>query len=189
MDYEFFQLLSDRIDRARPDARPRLSELRTQLLDLTQRFDAQLAQRRAQMRQLLDALLEEEDPGEVIRQNPNIVDEQFLEMVQEELDRADAGGDPAREVKLQMLVRALEQLSAPPPEFDVINRLIEAPDDAARQALLDGLGEDRLAAVLEMMMSVMPNVEAANDKRMTEALQTSYRLALKKSMRMKMKPG
>jgi hypothetical protein len=187
MDYEFFQLLSERIDRARPEARPRLSELRTELLGLIERFDAQIAQRRGQMKQMLDALLEEEDPGEIIRQNPNIVDEQFLEVVQEELDQAQDGGDPEREARLQKLVRALEQLSAPPPEFDTINRLVEARDDAARQEILDDLPEEELAGVLEMMMSVMPSVEASNDARVTEALRGAYRLALKKSMRMKMK--
>jgi hypothetical protein len=187
MDYEFFQLLSERIDRARPEARPRLSELRTELLGLIERFDAQIAQRRGQMKQMLDALLEEEDPGEIIRQNPNIVDEQFLEVVQEELDQAQDGGDPEREARLQKLVRALEQLSAPPPEFDTINRLVEARDDAARQEILDDLPEEELAGVLEMMMNVMPSVEASNDARVTEALRGAYRLALKKSMRMKMK--
>jgi hypothetical protein len=187
MDYEFFQLLSERIDRARPEARPRLSELRTELLGLIERFDAQIAQRRGQMKQMLDALLEEEDPGEIIRQNPNIVDEQFLEVVQEELDQAQDGGDPEREARLQKLVRALEQLSAPPPEFDTINRLVEARDDAARQEILDDLPEEELAGVLDMMMNVMPSVEASNDARVTEALRGAYRLALKKSMRMKMK--
>jgi hypothetical protein len=187
MDYEFFQQLSERIDRARPDARGRLSELRNQLLELTQRYDAQMAQRRSQLKQVLDSLLEEADPGELIRQNPNIVDEQFLEVVQAEMDRPDAGGDPIRAARLEMLVRAIEQLSAPPAEFAVINRLIEAPDDASRQAILDALPEDQLAAVLEMMMNVMPNVEASDDKRTTEALHAAYRLALRRSMRMKMK--
>jgi hypothetical protein len=187
MDYEFFQQLSERIDRARPDARGRLSELRNQLLELTQRYDAQMAQRRSQLKQVLDSLLEEADPGELIRQNPNIVDEQFLEVVQAEMDRPDAGGDPTRAARLEMLVRAIEQLSAPPAEFAVITRLIEAPDDAARQAILDELPEDQLAAVLEMMMNVMPNVEASDDKHTTEALQAAYRLALRRSMRMKMK--
>jgi len=187
MDYEFFQLLSERIDRARPEARPRLSELRTELLGLIERFDAQVAQRRGQMKQMLDALLEEEDPGEIIRQNPNFVDELFLEVVQEELDRAQ-DGDPEREARLQKLVRALDQLSAPPPEFDTINRLVEARDDAARQEILDDLPEEELAGVLEMMMNVMPSVEASNDARVTEALRGAYRLALKKSMRIKMKP-
>ena len=187
MDYEFFQMLSERIDRARPDARSRLSELRNQLLDLTQRYDAQIAQRRGQLKQVLEALLEEEDPGEVIRQNPNIVDELFLNVVQEELDRAEHGGSPERDAKLQKLVRALEQLSAPPPEFETINRLIEARDDTAREAILDALSEDQLAAVLEMMMSVMPGVEETNDAGVAEALRGAYRLALKKSMRMKMR--
>ncbi|HUF39443.1 MAG TPA: CpXC domain-containing protein [Anaerolineales bacterium] len=188
MDYEFFRLLSERIDRARPDARPRLSELRAQLLELTQHYDEQVAQRQAQLEQLLEALLEEDDPGDVIRQNPNIIDEQFLEVVQEALDRAAEGGDQGREQKLERLVRAIEQLSAPPPEFEVINRLVEAPDDDARAAILDALTPDQLSAVVEMLMNVMPNVEAADDARTAEALRAVYRLALRKSMRLKMKP-
>jgi hypothetical protein len=38
-----------------------------------------------------------------------------------------------------------------------------------------------------MMMNVMPNVEASDYQRTTEALQAANRLALRRSMRMKMK--
>ena len=57
MDYQFFQLLTDRIDRARGDGRARLIELRDKLLELTREIDQQMEKRRIAARQQLDETL------------------------------------------------------------------------------------------------------------------------------------
>ena len=101
MDYEFFQLLSTRIDNSSEDAQPALKDTRRKLLELTAQYDAQAAQQMAQMKQLVDALLEEEDPREIFMQNPDLLDELFLNALQSELEAARAAGDFTRSGKIQ----------------------------------------------------------------------------------------
>ncbi len=186
MDYEFFQKLSERIDRARPDARPRLAELRQQLLELTAQYDAQAAQQMAQMKQLIDALLQEEDPREIIRQNPELVDEMFLAALQDELEAARQSGDFTRSGKIQELVQVIDEMSAPPPEFEMINKLVTAADDEARNKLLDKLSKEQLSAISEMMMNVVAQVESTGDEKTKEIVKSVYRLVLRRSMKMSM---
>jgi hypothetical protein len=61
MDYQFFQLLSERIDRARGDGRARLVKLRDTLLQYTQEYDRDIVQRVEQTRQKLEQVLSEVD--------------------------------------------------------------------------------------------------------------------------------
>ena len=56
-DYQFFQLLSDRIERARGDGRARLIKLRDEILDITRELDRQMAERLQASRQLLEEIL------------------------------------------------------------------------------------------------------------------------------------
>jgi ribosomal protein S27E len=64
LDYQFFQVLSDHIDRARGSGRERLIELREKLLKLTSEIDKQMALRATEARKLLDKIL----------QSPNITE-------------------------------------------------------------------------------------------------------------------
>ena len=183
MDYEFFQLLSKKIDQAGESDQPALKELRQKLLDLTAQYDAQAAQQMAQMKQLVDALLEEEDPREIFMQNPDLLDEVFLNALQAELEAARAAGDFTRSGKIQKLVEVIDEMSAPPAEFELINQLIMAPDEAARNELLDAVSAEQLGALTEMLMNVVAQVEQSGDERTAEAVKAVYRMVLKRSMK------
>jgi len=129
MDYSFFQMLSERIDRARGKGRKRLTDLREKLLEYTQEVDQELEARRNLATQNLEALLQSEDVTEAMQQNLGIVDEVFLQVIDDELDSARKSGNIKRSGKLQQIQEVINNAMAPPPEIELINELIELTDD------------------------------------------------------------
>jgi len=190
MDYEFFQLLSKKVDAAEADARVQLEEIRTKLLDLTAQYDAQMAQQMAQMKQVVDVLIEEDNQREILMQNSELLDETFFNVIQAELEGARQSGDFIRSGKIQKLIEVIDEMSAPPPELEIINRLITAPDDNARINLLDSLPGEQVANLVEMLMNVIGQIEQSGDEATAEKVREVYRLVLRRSMRMNLKnPG
>ncbi len=187
MDYPFFQALSDRIERARGDGRQRLVDLRQQLLELTRQYDEQMELQLAQTRKLLDALLAEPDMHAILAENPGIVDEFFVQVLQTELDAARKSGDLLRGGKLQQIVEILNELTAPAPEADLIDKLVDAPDEATRQSILESLPANSVQNLVEMLMGVMQQVEASSDTETLEMVKAVYKQALRFSMRAKIK--
>ena len=57
LDYEFFTILSDRIEQASVEQKPHLTELREKLLTMTKEIDEQMKERLEASRKLLDQIL------------------------------------------------------------------------------------------------------------------------------------
>ncbi len=187
MDYQFFQMLSDRVEKARGEGRARLATLREQLLALTKSFDQRRETQVAQIRQFLNAVIGSGNIPEVIAQNANAIDELFLNVVAMELEAARKAGDMTRSGKLQEVLDTIEEMSAPPAEMQILNELIGMDDDVARQALLKELPAEAIGVLAETLMGVMGQVEASGDAALAERVQMVYKQVLKYSMRMNMR--
>jgi hypothetical protein len=182
MDYEFFRLLSERIDRARGDGRARLIELREQLLELTSEIDKQMAERAARAQQLLNSLLETADPAQSLTQNLQVVDEFFVQELENALEAARNQSDLEKIEKLNKMVEVLESMSTAPPEIEFIQELIDASDDAARRALLEQNQEKVTPEFLDTLMNISAQTEAGEDKELAARVSALYKLALRFSM-------
>ncbi|MCK4978187.1 MAG: hypothetical protein KAS36_14730, partial [Anaerolineales bacterium] len=101
MDYEFFSMLSARIDRARGDGRTRLIELREHLLEMTQAVDQQMEARANQAQQLLNSLLQAENIEEAMLQSLPAIDEFFIHELDAALETARKEGDLEKSAKLK----------------------------------------------------------------------------------------
>jgi hypothetical protein len=173
MDYSFFQMLSDRIDRARGAGRQRLIELREKLLELTSEFDEQLKVRSAQSLELLESILKSEDVRNATMQNLPRIDEFFLQIVNQELEASKKRGDEDRMQKLQEVVGVLEQASTPPPEVAFLEELLEAPDEQARRALLEEHQQEVTPRFLEMISGLVVQMQQSNqDEEFVKRLQS-----------------
>jgi hypothetical protein len=137
MDYEFFRLFTERIDRARGKGRKRLIELRELLLDLTRKYDEEMEARALQIRELLNKLLEEENISEAAASILPVVDEMFLRVLNEEIETARKQGDIEKSAQLQKILKVMEEASEPPPEVALIEKLLNAPDDKTLRQLLE----------------------------------------------------
>ena len=193
MDYTFFQNLSEMIDKASGDQKKKLEDIRTKLLDLTNEIDKQLEARYKQAQDFVEKLLEQEDVAKATRDNLRSFTQDAVEVVQRSLRQASEKNDYARMGKLQKMMEVLEEASAPPPEVAFIEQLLDAPDDAAIEKMLN----DNAAIVndpfMEALNGLLVQIEGqaqqgnAEAKSVAEKLQKVYKVALKFSMKQKMK--
>lgn len=190
MDYTFFQMLSERIDRARDKGRQRLIGLRERLLELTRQFDAQMEVRAREARRLLDEILTAEDVSEATGQNLPAIDEFFLQVLNSEMEAARQGGDLARIEKLQQVVNVIQQASAPPPEIALIEELLDAPDDQATRRLMEEHKDQITPDFLQMLSGLLAQVQqSGQDSELLQRLQRLNRQALRFSMEMNLRGG
>ncbi len=128
MDYEFFKLLAEKIERARGEGRDRLIKLRDQLLEMTQAIDKQTQERVLQSRKNLNTILQVPDIAETMAQNLAVVDEFFVQVFNEEMEAARKAGDLEKISKLKQVEEVVDQASAPPPEVALIQEFLEAAE-------------------------------------------------------------
>lgn len=187
LDYTFFQLLSERVDKAAGEERTGLAELRDKLLAMTREVDQQVAARAKEARELLDAILEAEDVGDAMLQNLQAVDEFFLEELNRAMDAARKQGDLGQIGKLQKINDTLQQVSAAPPEVALIEELLEAPDDQSRREIMQAHKEEITPEFLSALANIATQVQSSDDKELTDRVTALNRQALRFSMEQNLK--
>jgi hypothetical protein len=132
LDYRFFQLLTERIDRANKEKdgelADRLTGLRDKVLDLVQTLDAEVRARTEEKARLLVEIVRSEEPEAAIRARLDEIDGLFMSVLEtnimqsEEQQRRDAA-DMLRSIK-EMIVNVLQESA--PPTVRFINQLLRA---------------------------------------------------------------
>lgn len=187
MDYEFFTLLSKRIDASQGEENGRLNELRTHLLEITQRIDQAMQQRSAQATNLLNQVLQAPNIPEVLEQNMHIVDDFFVAALNEQLDAARKAGDLDRIGKLNQVVSVIQQANEPPQELAFIEHLLDLPDEAAVMNELEAHQDVVTPEFVEALGQISGQMaEATEDQEAIAKLEMIYRLAVRISMRKQM---
>jgi hypothetical protein len=188
MDYSFFQILADRINAAEAGEKEKLVELREKILKLTVEVDKAIERQRVESRKLLDQILAAPDVTQAAQQAAQAFDELFVEVLQGELQLARQKADLERISRLQKVMAVVEEASAPPPEVQVINDLVSAEDEAARQKILqehaDLVGDEMIDLLNNL---VMQSEQQNQPEEMRQHLQEAYRSALRFSMQAKLK--
>ncbi|MGE5248720.1 MAG: CpXC domain-containing protein [Bacteroidota bacterium] len=192
LDYSFFQLLSDKIEKASGDEKTRLESKRDRLLDFTNEIDRQLEARYKQSQELVEKILGAEDVAKATQENLDSFTQDAVDIVQTLLRQASEQNDYTRMGKLQKMVQVLQEASAPPPEVAFIERLLDAPDDAAVEKMLqenEALVND---GFIEALNGLVAQVDAASGqgnpeaKALSDKLNQVYKVALKFSMKKNM---
>jgi hypothetical protein len=182
MDYEFFTLLSERIDRARGDGRKRLIDLREKLLELTQAIDKQTEARENQAKSLLSHLLQTDNFEEALLQNLPVIDEFFIYELDAALDASRREGDLETSAKLNKMKEILEEASETPPSLELIQSLVDASNDEERQKLLIANQDEITPEFLETLSNIVAQVDASDDQALASRIKDVYRLVLRFSM-------
>lgn len=186
MDYEFFQLLSERIERARGDGRTRLVELRDKLLEWTRQADEQLEAHQAEVRQLFDAILEAEDTTEAMVQSLPYVDEFFLQELNQTIQEARASNNLSKLSKLQKMVQVLQEASQQAPEVSIIEELMEVPqDEYQKETWLEILKQNEEHVTpdfLNALANITAQVQDGDDPELAQRLKELNRVTLRFSM-------
>jgi hypothetical protein len=191
MDYQFFQLLSERIDKAPADEKARLEALREKLLDFTNEIDKQMEARYKQSQEFVESLLAQEDIVQAVRDNLNNFTQDAVDVVNQLLRQASEKNDYTRMGKLQKMVEILREVSTPP-EVSFIEQLLDAPDDGTLDQMLDANRDLLNDQFMEALIGLVAQVEQASEqgnpeaKALGEKLSKVYKTALKYSMQRNM---
>ena len=184
LDYAFFELLTDRIQNADQEEQTHLNELRDNLLEMTHEIDEAIKEQEKISSDLMDEILKQENIEEATLQALPGINEIFLEVLRKRIQEARNANDEDQLKKLQAITSAIQKVSAPGANVELIEALIQAEDDAAINKLLednaDEITDDFMSFLLNLMNQTgqQQGREAAADK-----LQQVYRQALRFTMK------
>ena len=182
LDYEFFQMLSQRIDRARGDGRARLVELRTRLLEMTQEIDRQIEMHRQQAHQLLEAILQADDLDQAIAQSLPAMDEIFVQEAESLQQQARKQGDLEKSAKLQKILDTLQKAAEAPAELSLVEQYLDAPDENARKEFLEVHKDEINQEFMDLLANFNFQVQSGEDKNLAEHVQAANRQLIRFSM-------
>jgi uncharacterized protein YutE (UPF0331/DUF86 family) len=183
MDYEFFRLLSEKIDRARADGRERLIKIRDQLLELTRAVDKQMEERMLQSRKNLNAILQAADVKAAMTQNLSVVDEFFVQVFNEEMESARKVGDLEKISKLKQIEEVVDKASTPPPEVAIIQELLESADsDEDLNKKLEDHKADLTPEFMEILSNLLARADSGEDAELKTRMTKVFGAAIRRTM-------
>lgn len=190
MDYQFFQILSERIEGASAgNDKEKLITLRENLLEMTAAVDKQLETRLMQSRKLLNQIIQAKDIRTALQQALPAIDEFFMQVFDAEMKSAAQQGDQEKVKKLQEVLDILKEASQLPPEVEFIEELLSLPDDDARQKAMESQREKVTPEFLNTLANLAYQLQESNDAQVAEGVKALHRLAVKFSMAESMKKG
>jgi hypothetical protein len=187
IDYIFFQLLSEKIDRARGDGRARLVQLRDQLLKLTQEYDQAWDARVAETQKKLDSILSSEDVESALMEQSPVVDELFITVLQSTMEKAEQEKDQQKLEKLERIVSMIQKASAPPPEMEFIEKLLLAENEADQRRLLEENKSEVSADFMNTLTNLVYQYQNNDNKELADKLSKLYKVVLRYSMESSLK--
>jgi hypothetical protein len=188
LDYNFFQILSERIDAVEGKEKEKLTELREKLLEMVQEIDQAMRKQVAQARQDLERLLKAKDIPAAVQENADMFNEMFIETLKAELQDARQKNDANRLNKLQQVVDTLQKLSMPPGDIALAQDLIGAASDEERQKILEENADKVTPEFLQLMSGLATQGEGQGQSvDVVKSFQDAYMAALRFSMEANLK--
>jgi hypothetical protein len=191
MDYQFFQLLTEKIDKSSGDEKTKLTALRETLLDFTNEMDKQVEARYKQAHEFIESLLAKDDVAKAVRDNIEGFTQDSVDLVNQMLRQASEKNDYARMGKLQKMVEVLREVSTPP-EVAFVEQLLDLPDQASLEKTLEAnktmINDQFMQALIGLVAQVDQAAEQGNPeaKGLSEKINAIYKTALKYSMKQNM---
>ena len=182
MDYSFFQILSERIDRARGDGRARLASLRDNLLKWTEEVDRQVELRAKQSRDLLQEVLQADDVSEATMSVLPAIDEYFIQELRQVQDAARKQGDLDQLGKIQKVMDVIQQANTEPPEIALIEDLLDSADEASMRQKLAEHSEEITPDFLNALANIASQIDSSGDQELISRVHSLNRMALRASM-------
>jgi hypothetical protein len=182
MDYNFFQLLSQRIERAQGTEQARLIELRAKILEMTQMIDQQVEANTNRARTLLNTILQSANIKENLLHNLPAVDEYFIQVFNEAREQARKNADLDKITRLNQIEEVLNQASTPPKEISLIEDLLDAADEQSMKKMVQEHQSEVTPDFMELLSSLVTRTQDGEDAELHDRIQMLYRLALQLSM-------
>jgi hypothetical protein len=195
MDYQFFQMFTDKIEQLEGEERKSLIEKRNILLKLTKEIDQQIEERISQAKEILDTIIKADSVTKAVMENISYIDEFFIQALSSEIELAKKKDDEDRLERLQEVLSAIEEISTPA-EFKLIDELLEvADDDEKLEQKINQHSEEMTEEFMNNLTNILNQVEerkkdlTGKDKErqedVLERLEKVHQKVLKESMEKK----
>lgn len=184
LDYGFFEMLTERIQNSTGEKQSKLSELREKLLEMTHEIDEAIKEQEGLANQLMDEILKQEDIEEATLQAIPSINEIFLEVLRSRIQKARSADNEAELEKLQKIAGAIQKVSAPGANIELIETLIQAEDDDAINAILIENKDEITDEFVQFLMNLLNQTQQQEGQDVTaQKLKQVYRLALRYTMK------
>ncbi len=189
LDYSFFQMLTERIDKSSGEEKKQLEDLRAKLLDYVNEIDRQVEIQLKQAREFIEQLLAQPDVQKAAQDNLDMFNELTMQVVETMYREAQQKKDIDRLNKIQQIIMVLQQASAPPHEVEVIQKLLNYEEKDFDIALNENEKEItpqfiEMLSGLAMQMSQQGNETSSEEEKTTmKKVQALYNAALKREMK------
>lgn len=188
LDYSFFQILSEKLEKASAEERAKLETLREQVLEYTNQLDKAAEGQMKEADAFIEEILAAPDVAQATAENIEQFNNDIVAKALEgKLREASQNKDSARIEKMQQMVMVLQQASTPP-ELALINELLQYADDELSILPVLKAHESELNEELPgMIASLMQQVETQGEKsaqndEIMRRLDILYKAILKLSM-------
>jgi hypothetical protein len=173
-DYEFFQEMTGAIGQAPSAERPELEALRDRLVELTRMIDEQAQFTVQQATGLLQAMINSEDPAELVRANAPMIDETFMAVLTANMEEANRRQDAQMGARLRAVSDAVMSVlqEGMQPEMRFINTLLQAETQEAASEMLAEGAEEFGPALLESLQSLEEILAEQGDTPVYRRIQT-----------------
>jgi hypothetical protein len=174
-NYEFFVLLSDRIEKRQKSGikADELLALREHLLQLQKEMEQRSREIMADAQKILNKLLSADDKKAAIRANLGNIDDVFMLLLSASMAQAENRGDTARLAELQKIqesiIQEVEQQA--PPEVRLINQLLMAESEEEMRQLLDENTELVQPELMEMVGAISAQADESDDEELKSRLE------------------
>ncbi|MAT41111.1 MAG: hypothetical protein CL609_02135 [Anaerolineaceae bacterium] len=185
LDYEFFQLMNERIEAAEDqDEKEKIEGLRDSLLEATKKIDEQMQLELKAAQEVLEKILSEPTVEAGLQKYGNQINELFVEAVHLALEEARKVGNLDRSAKLGQINAMIEEANKPPAEIQFIESLLKADNDEnlvkMMQDNLDKLDDQ----FMQTMMGIIQQYEQQGQQpELVKRLKLIYNHAMKMVMK------
>ncbi len=185
LDYEFFKLLSERIEKeSSQQEKEKLLKLREKLLQMTEKIDQRIKEELDQAKTDLEKIIGSPNIEATLQENLGVINDFFVQTLELEISSARKKGDLDRINKLEQVMVFIEKISQPTEEVKLIEKLLEVEDEAQLEKILQENQEKINQDFLGLVNSVVAQAENQNSEPgIVEKLKRVYKAVLRFSMR------
>jgi hypothetical protein len=183
MDYTFFQLLSQKIEDAKEKEKERLTTLRDNLLSLTAELDKRMQAEVKATRDLLEKIIQADNIEAETEKNLENISELFLQIVEDEIDKARKQGDLDRIQKLERVMIVIRKAMEPPQEVKVIEEMLALVDKQDElEKYLDAHPEASTPELVQLLNGILTQAGDSKDENL-QKIDQLYKAVLHYSMK------
>lgn len=183
MDYTFFQLLSQKIEDAKEKEKERLTTLRDNLLSFTAELDKRMQAEVKATRDLLEKIIQADNIEAETEKNLENISELFLQIVEDEIDKARKQGDLDRIQKLERVMIVIRKAMEPPQEVKVIEEMLALVDKQDElEKYLDAHPEASTPELVQLLNGILTQAGDSKDENL-QKIDQLYKAVLHYSMK------